>query len=229
MIKNIVVITTILEPQRTIRLAKSYLSDPSTTEVFIYDNGHDDYGLNELKKSESIDSRLKYVDTRGLSLHGQWNKALKYAADNVPSNIILSNDDIVISDFLVTKLSEHIRSNDNFWIAYPANKKQFTGVADITPTKGTKADGGMDGSCFMVKGESFNQGLPYIDERFVYWGGDDDLVKNVEKMNKIQIRINEVWSDHQESSTSSSPGFEWMQKAVASDRELLKEKWGIIR
>lgn len=228
-IKNIVVITTVLEPQRTINLAVSYLSDPSVNEVFIYDNGHSDEGANALKESQMIDSRLFYVNTSGLSLHGQWNKALQYAADNAPSNIILSNDDVTISDFLVTKLADHLRSNDNFWIAYPANKKQYTGMSNITPTKGTKADGGMDGCCFMIRGEALNNGLPPIDERFVYWGGDDDIVQNVAKLGKLQIRVNEVWVDHQESSTSTTPKFSWMQEAVSSDRILLKEKWGIIR
>lgn len=227
--KNIVVITTVLEPERTILLAKSYLSDPSTDEVFIYDNGHEEDGAAKLKQAESIDHRLKYVDTRGLSLHGQWNKALKYAAENSPSNIILSNDDITISDFLVTKLSENLRSNDKFWIAYPANMKQYVSVPQIKVTRGTKADGGMDGCCFMVRGEAFNSGLPYIDERFVYWGGDDDLVQNVAALGKLQVRVDDIWVNHQESSTSTSPKFSWMQEAVASDRILLKEKWGIRR
>jgi GT2 family glycosyltransferase len=227
--KNIVVITTVLEPERTISLAKSYLSDPSTNEVFIYDNGHESDGAQKLKDAESLDPRLFYVDTRGLSLHGQWNKALRYAADNSPSNVILSNDDITISDFLVTKLAENLRSNDNFWISYPANRKQYTGISDISVTKGTKADQGMDGCCFMVRGEAFNEGLPYIDERFVYWGGDDDIVQNVSSMNKIQIRVNDIWVDHKESSTSTSPKFSWMQEAVASDRILLQQKWGIKR
>lgn len=227
--KNIVVITTILEPERTISLAIAYLSDPATHEVFIYDNGHSENDAKRLQEAESIDPRLKYVDTRGLSLHGQWNKALKYAAENTPANIILSNDDITISDFLVTKLAENIRSNDGFWIAYPANKKQYAGRPQIKITTGTKADGGMDGCCFMVKADAFNEGLPFIDERFVYWGGDDDIVQNVQALGKMQVRVDDVWVDHQESSTSTAPGFGWMQEAVASDRILLKEKWGVIR
>jgi GT2 family glycosyltransferase len=228
-LKNIVVITTILNPQRTLRLAKQYLADPGVDEVFIYDNGHAEENIEILKSIEEIDSRAYYIDTRGLSLHGQWNKALRYAAENTPSNIVLSNDDIEISDFLVTKLSDHIRSNNNIWITYPANKNQFTGASDISITKGTKADGGMDGCCFMVKADAFHEGLPFIDERFIYWGGDDDLVKNVESLQKLQARVNEVYVVHEESSTSTSPGFEWMQEAVANDRILMKEKWGIIR
>lgn len=227
--KNIICITTILNPERTERLVKQYLSDPSTDEILIYDNGHSYEDAIRLSFFASKTDKTSYVNTRGLSLHGQWNKALKYAADNSPANIILSNDDIEISDFLVTKLSEHLRSNDNFWIVYPANQKQYSGLPQIKITRGTKADGGMDGCCFMVRADAFNEGLPFIDERFVYWGGDDDIVRNVESMGKQQIRVDEVFVRHEESSTSTSPGFEWMQEAVASDRILLKEKWGIIR
>jgi len=227
-LKNIVVITTIINPERTLRLAKQYLSDPAVNELFIYDNGHKETDVELLKTIEEYEKGF-YVDTRGLSLHGQWNKALKYAADNTPSNIVLSNDDIEISDLLVTKLSHHLRSNENIWIAYPANKNQFTGKSDVSMTRGTKADGGMDGCCFMVKADAFHEGLPFIDERFIYWGGDDDLVKNVESLQKLQARVNEVYVVHEESSTSTSPGFEWMQEAVANDRILMKEKWGILR
>ena len=227
--KNIVCITTVLDPDRTIRLAQQYLSDKSTDEVLIYDNGHSFEDAYKLSFFASQTDKVDYVNTRGLSLHGQWNKALQYASELYPANIILSNDDINISDNLVTKLSEWIRSDDSYWIAYPANKRQFTGKSEIKITRGTKADGGMDGCCFMVKADAFTQGLSYIDERFVYWGGDDDIVKNVESMSKKQIRVDEVFVEHEESSTSTSPGFEWMQEAVASDRILLKEKWGIIR
>jgi hypothetical protein len=81
----------------------------------------------------------------------------------------------------------------------------------------------------MIKSQAFLEGLPFIDERFVYWGGDDDIARSVESMGKKQVRVNTVWVDHVNSATVTKPGFEWMQEAVASDRILLKEKWGITR
>ena len=225
---NIVVITTILEPERTISLAKSYAKDPGVYEVNIYDNGHDEEGAERLKLFCEPEDKINYVDTRGLTLHGQWNKALQYAKDNHPCTITLSNDDLEISDMMVSTVSSVINSNNDYWIAYPANMSQHNNNKPLI-TKGTKADSGMDGCCFMIKSQAFVEGLPFIDERFVYWGGDDDIACNVEAMGKRQVRVNTVWVDHVNSATTSKPGFEWMREAVASDRILLKEKWGITR
>lgn len=225
---NIVVITTILEPERTISLAKSYAKDPGVYEVNIYDNGHDEEGAERLKLFCEPEDKINYVDTRGLTLHGQWNKALQYAKDNHPCTITLSNDDLEISDMMVSTVSSVINSSNDYWIAYPANMSQHNNNKPLI-TKGTKADSGMDGCCFMIKSQAFLEGLPFIDERFVYWGGDDDIACNVEAMGKRQVRVNTVWVDHVNSATTSKPGFEWMREAVASDRILLKEKWGITR
>jgi GT2 family glycosyltransferase len=227
---NIVCITTIRDALRTVALCHSYLTDPATNTVLIYDNGHEKNSATFLQSLESIDARIKYVDTRGLRIYGQWNLALRYAMFHAPSNIIISNDDIAISDGLVSKLAKHIRSSEEFWIAYPALSNQFTGKPEITVTHGTAADGGMAGYCFMVKGECFSEGLPYVDERFLWWGGDDDLARNVEKLGKKQIRCHDASVHHDWSSTSRSAGFEWIyQEAIPKDIELLSEKWGIYR
>jgi hypothetical protein len=226
--KNYVVITTIVDPDRTIGLALKYLLDNNVEEVFIYDNGHRQEDVPALLSFATNTNRVSYNDTRGLSLHGQWNKALQFALDNHPCNIVLSNDDLDIDEGLVSKLSSELNSSDEYWIAYPANKKQYNN-SGIQITKGTKADNGMDGSCFMIKSDAFKSGMPLVDERFVYWGGDDDIAKNVESMGKKQIRVNNTWSDHINESTSSRPEFKWMQEAKENDRILLKEKWGIYR
>jgi GT2 family glycosyltransferase len=226
--KNYVVITTIIDPDRTINLALKYLLDNNIEKVFIYDNGHSLEDAEKLKSINVLNSKAEYVNTRGLSLHGQWNKALKFSLDNHPCNIVLSNDDLDIEEGLVSKLSSSLNSSDEYWIAYPANKLQYNN-SDIKVTSGTKADNGMDGSCFMIKSEAFKSGMPFVDERFVYWGGDDDIAKNVESMGKKQIRVNNTWSDHINESTSSRPEFKWMQEAKENDRILLKEKWGIYR
>ena len=225
---NYVVITTIVDPDRTIKLVSKYLLDENIKEVYIYDNGHKEEGRCSLLSFADDTDRVSYCDTRGLSLHGQWNKALRFALDNHPCNIVLSNDDLDIDQGMVSKLSSALDSSDEYWIAYPANKLQYNN-SGIKNTRGTKADGGMDGSCFMIKSEALKAGMPLVDERFVYWGGDDDIARNVEAMGKKQIRVSNTWSDHMNENTSSRPEFKWMQDAKESDRILLKEKWGIRR
>jgi GT2 family glycosyltransferase len=225
---NFVVITTIVDPDRTIGLVLKYLLDENIKEVFIYDNGHKEEDSRALLSFANETDRVCYYDTRGLSLHGQWNKALRFALDNHPCNIVLSNDDLNIDEGLVSKLCSALNSSDEYWIAYPANKLQYNN-SGIQVTRGTKADNGMDGSCFMIKSKALKDGMPLVDERFVYWGGDDDIARNVEAIGKKQIRVSNTWSDHMNENTSSRPEFKWMQEAKENDRILLREKWGIYR
>lgn len=225
--KNIVIITTVIKPERTIDLAKSYLADPFTHELYIYDNGHDQDGALILKSINNFDKRAQYINTTGLTLHGQWNKAFEYGVKNHPSNILISNDDLSICDNLVSILSNALATNDKYWIAYPSLYNR--GSVAIQVTRGTHADGGMEGCCYMVSSRAFESGVPFIDENFIHWGGDDDIANNVYKHGGKQVRVNEAWINHEQSSTSNSPGFEWVNQAIGKDLEYLYKKWNIRR
>ena len=62
---NYVVITTIVDPIRTIELACKYLCDSSLDKLFIYDNGHTLEDAEKLKSINILNSKAEYVDTRG--------------------------------------------------------------------------------------------------------------------------------------------------------------------
>lgn len=224
---NIVVITTIINPERALALSKQYLEDNSVDKLFIYDNGHEESGVEILMSINDFDERAEYVNTYGLSLHQQWNKAFQYAIDNHPSNIVISNDDMTICNNLVKLLSNAIELKEEYWISYPSLIQTNSNSIDIT--RGTYADGGMNGCCFMVSTRAFISGVPLIDENFIHWCGDDDLANNVSRYQGTQIRVNEAWINHEVSSTSSSPGFEWVHEAVKKDVQYLRTKWGVTR
>jgi hypothetical protein len=220
---NYVAITTIINPQRTIDLINKYLLDEEISEVWIYDNGHKEEDAQGLYGFSLMNKKCVYVNTRGKSLAQQWNHAILQAAEK-NSNLIISNDDIDIQGNLGRELSLVLRSDDSIAITYPSDKITNN---DPVETKGTMADYGMRGDCFMVKPELFVNML--VDERFTYWGLDDDIAKNAEKNGFKQFRVNTCAMQSDMQGTTSTPGFEWMLNARQDDVNLLRDKWGFGR
>ena len=221
--KIIVAITTIIEPARTISLLDKYLIDEDIYEVWIFDNGHNEQDAKILSEECLKRNRCIYVDTRGLTLAQQWNKSI-LDAEKINAFLIISNDDVDISGNLGKELAEVLASSDDIAITYPANK-----ISDNQPqeTTGTFGDGGMRGDCFMVKPKLFKDML--VDERFTYWGLDDDIAQNATKAGYKQLRVYKCAMSSDMQGTSSTEGFEWMLNARSDDVELLKNKWKIGR
>lgn len=221
--KIIVTITTIIEPERTINLLDKYLLDPDIDKVWIFDNGHKEESAKYLIEECSKRERSLYVDTRGLTLAQQWNKAI-LDAEEIDAYLIISNDDIEIFGNVGKELAEVLHSSENIVITYPAPK-----ISQNPPveTKGTYADGGMRGDCFMVKPKLFKNML--VDERFTYWGLDDDISQNATKNGYKQFRVNKCAMASDMQGTSSTEEFSWMLSSRSDDVKLLKDKWNVRR
>jgi GT2 family glycosyltransferase len=220
---NFVVITTIIDPYRTINLVDKYLLDKDIAEVWIYDNGHKEEDAQHLYSHTLMNKRCLYFSTRGMNLAQQWNHAIIKAAE-MNGNLIISNDDVIIEGNLGKELGSVLRLEDNIAIAYPANK-----ITNFThqDTKGSKADGGMHGECFMIKPELFIDKL--IDERFTYWGLDDEIVQNAFKAGYRQVKVNTCSINSDSMGTTGTKDFEWMLDARKDDLKLLKDKWKVDR
>jgi hypothetical protein len=221
--KIIVAITTIIDPARTISLLDKYLIDEDIHQVWVFDNGHNKQDAKMLSEECLKRDRVLYVDTRGLTLAQQWNKSI-LDAEKIDAFLIISNDDIDIYGNLGKELAEVLSSSDDIAITYPANK-----ISDNQPqeTTGTFGDGGMRGDCFMVKPKLFKDML--VDERFTYWGLDDDIAQNATKSGYKQLRVYKCAMNSDMQGTSSTEGFQWMLDARSDDVELLKDKWKIGR
>ena len=221
--KIIVAITTIIEPERTINLLDKYLLDSEIEKVWIFDNGHKEDGAKYLVEECSKRERSLYVDTRGLTLAQQWNKAI-LDAEQIDALLIISNDDIEIFGNVGKELAEVLVSDSRIAITYPAPK-----ISDSKPqeTKGTYGDYGMRGDCFMIKPKLFKNML--VDERFTYWGLDDDLAQNATKNGYKQFRVHKCAMQSDMQGTSSTEEFSWMLNSRSDDVKLLKDKWNVKR
>jgi hypothetical protein len=221
--KIIVAITTIIEPERTIKLLDKYLLDSEIEKVWIFDNGHKENDAKYLVEECLKRERSLYVNTRGLTLAQQWNKSIldSYAENAL---LIISNDDINIFGNVGKELADVIVSSEDIAITYPAAK-----ISNMDPveTKGTYGDGGMRGDCFMIKPNLFKEML--VDERFTYWGLDDDVAQNATKSGYKQFRVSSCAMESDMQGTSSTEGFEWMLDSRSEDIDLLKNKWNVKR
>lgn len=221
--KIIVAITTIIEPQRTINLLDKYLVDKDIDQVWIFDNGHKDNDKNVLIEECLRRDRSLYIDTRGLTLAQQWNKAI-LDASKLDAHLIISNDDVIIEGNLGKELSKVLSMSEEIAISYPDSR-----ISDREPqeTKGSKADHGMHGECFMIKSSLFKDML--VDESFTYWGLDDDIVNNAAKSGYKQFRVFSVSINSDSMGTTSTEGFEWMLDERFNDLKKLNNKWNIKR
>lgn len=230
MIHNVVAIPTIIQPERVISLAYKYAHDDASDEVWIMDNGHSEDDAKKICEAIKDEEKISYINTHGMTIYEQWNYAMQVAHMSEFNSILISNDDIEICDDIVSKLEKALYEDDQCWIVYPAAPNQYSENGQAQQTTGTKADGGLDGSCFMIKLEAFDHGLPPIDERFIWWGGDDDLVMNISTFSKRQKRVTNAWFVHQnEGTVSSNDRFANLHEAKIGDKFLLRQKWRINR
>lgn len=147
--------------------------------VLVLDNGHSN--SNKWRITEHIKSLSKGAfvhKTPDMSIYQMWNYGLQYARYWSPSNVAILNDDIIIEPHVMKTLAEFLRSEDDVAITYPDyTASHDTHEYTMRYTNSTYGHGGMAGFCFMMKSEL---PIPYIDETFRWWYGDDDLVKQTQ-------------------------------------------------
>lgn len=100
-----------------------------------------------------------------------WNIGIEFAESMVDAeqwNILVVNDDVIACHNLVETLSKEMRTS-TATLAYP---NQFDNHRFLyREAKPINLHHRITGYCYMLRGESRMR----IDERFVWWAGDDDL------------------------------------------------------
>jgi len=154
------------------------------------------------------EARLIEMHCPEMSFHQMWNWAWRQCCDQDDiGNLILLNDDIRIPSGFVTRLVAALRSADDVWCVYPNYTRALVddapGDSTLTPTTGTFRRGGLWGCAFAVRAELLDNPLRPIDDQFVIWCGDDDLVKQIELAGKKVCRANGLALEHEMSTTMS--------------------------
>lgn len=171
--------------------------------------------VDELVRQGGFDELLIMNDherEEDASFYSLWNRAWLVAAREAlyldsafAANLVLLNDDIRIPANFVTRLCAALRSRDDAWLTYPdymlAVEHDGNVPFSLTPTLGTYRQGGMWGCAFALRAELLNDPLPPIDESFVIWAGDDDLVKQIELHGGKTYRVEGLALEHAASTT----------------------------
>lgn len=173
----------------------------------------------ELTSLDRFHLRLPY----GRGIYTVWNQIMDEAqALGVPAVIL--NDDIKIdpfslglAEFNLTKLAPRVGIVG--WDPnVPVRSSWDTVARDVT---GTYREQGVTGFAFAVDP---SLGVR-CDERFGWWGGDDDLVWSVLKAGYRAVRMVDVGVEHGAGGASSSVVPEVLA-SIEADEALLFKRWG---
>lgn len=209
--------------------------------MWVFDNSDAQDAADHLM----LDQRLHVVPARGWGIYGMWNYGWKKALDetrgimsdtNAPLNLAILNDDIKVPDGFLSLLARPLRlpENDDVWCVYPdynASLEDWDDYAEWIPDQlnrtgnATFRKGGMCGWAFMLKGEKhFTDDLPFVDEQFEWWCGDDDLAQQIVKCGGEIARVDGLPLDHVSEATARL--HPELHAAKSRDIERFRSKYG---
>jgi hypothetical protein len=161
-------------------------------------------------------------------IYRQWNVGLRLGwQKNVP--VLVLNDDIVLPPWAPTTMV-NVLADSNEWSllgfdyrAPEGHQNMVSPLATPTPTKGTWRHGGLGGFAFGAHPRRCTR----VDERFKWWGGDDDLVfSTAARGGKVGVLVGCPVLHPQPSLTANSSGDLLPDGWDVDDNALLHSKWG---
>lgn len=200
------------------------INDDIIKNIYVYDNG-----MSPHVRLKCAEFGVEIIDAIGDKIYSMWNKGVvKSLLDQDIDYICIFNDDLIL-DVRPNWFKDLIYplSNENFWAACGNYNPQIhSSESNFTKVTGTYKDNGFAGFCFAVSREAYESGLPFFDERFNWWYGDDDFVHSVYKMGNSVVVSNKAQMIHIDGGSKSvvqyTPEFNAM---VEQDRILYYRKW----
>jgi len=152
------------------------------------------------------------------NIYEVWNWAIMRAQKAGASSLAILNDDIEIDPDDVYRLDTFLVMNNKLAIVGWDYGQRPLG--DLLYVRGSFRKGGVGGFAFSVKPER----VPYVDERFNWWGGDDDLFAQTEANGyRLAIAPGAHVIHYTSTSANANPS---VYDRCGEDRQLLLDKWG---
>jgi GT2 family glycosyltransferase len=213
-------------------LVEALLSEERVAHILVQDNGLPSEGRRwVLERSVSFPDGLRVArdDCAGLGIYQMWNRAWQQTLDSyADAYLLILNDDVTIGTGLVGALASALDNDAGLWIVSPDSRAEFTPNVTQRETRGvhgTFRHAGIAGWCFMLQARCRWEGVPPIDERFKWWGGDDDLVFSIEDKGGRAAVLDGVGVAHPHETTARNHA--WCHEAAyGPDLAHWREKWG---
>ena len=198
------------------------------TAIFVYDNGS---GPETRKYLES--QRIAEVfEAKDLNIHQMWNAGIRESLSRTPkSNIAILNNDLKLGDEFCLGLAKALRAAPSQVVAVAPNYDGRELTDDLTRVQGIAAakydgTGGFPGFAFMVRSESFLQGVPYFDEQFEHWFGDNDWLLELDRRGAVYALAKDVTVEHLDGGSQTDKVFaSEMEPKKQRDKQRFVTKW----
>lgn len=148
-----------------------------------------------------------------------WNQAVQMGRDTEECVAIL-NDDLEMDARTLEPMESAMWQRGYAILGWDYVHRNMYNLDRIQPVQGTFRRGGIGGFAFCVHPKLVDD----IDERFHWWGGDDDLVyRTIQKGHQVGIAMGLGVTHHPSMSAAARPE---VLEHVEEDRLLLRSKWG---
>lgn len=216
----------------TIPLVNELVAQYAYDHIFLMDNGSSEETKEKILKVMYERWRgVDVMDCGGMNLHQMWNLGLdsaKFFSDSLPHNVLILNNDLVVGDHFIEKMSRALRSSDDTAISCPNyDSRPGDGIQYVEdlPMHVGHYDGteGMCGFSFMVKGEDGYR----FPSNLAWWCGDNDLRLTAKKRGRRIAIALDAECTHIDGGNGSG-GFREgpLKNIVQRDIRLFHEKWG---
>ncbi len=174
-------------------------------------------------EAQAISDYIRVVHWPGWSIYEMWNEAIERGIEY--DAVIILNNDVTLSADCITLLAEALQ-NDAVGLAAPFYQdREDKGRDEVV--HGTLRTFGWWGAAFGVKTQTLkDHAVPPIDERFKWWGGDDDLAEQINKAGLEQRLITGTSFVHLGGGSQTGNTLPWIEEAKAGDKALYASKYG---
>lgn len=197
--------------------------DEILRDIYVIDNGMPENTRSDCRMFKHV----KIVDGKDLGIYQMWNLGIMLVRSVHPDDYVaIFNDDLILdTPKFLTTLVEPLDTQEDVW-AVCGNYDHRYFDTYYEEVRGTFKDGGFAGFCFAVKGEAYGLGLPFFEERYFWWFGDDDFVHSIHKCGKMVAMTRDAWMTHiangSNTVTQYTPEF---NEKVAKDQVIYLRKW----
>jgi hypothetical protein len=178
--------------------------------------------LNFAAEAEQISDYIRVVHWPGWSIYEMWNEAIERGIDY--DAVIILNNDVTLSEGCIPRLAETLQ-DPAVGLAAPFFDGRPDPGHNLT-VHGTLRTGGWWGAAFAVKTRTLkDHAVPPIDERFRWWGGDDDLAEQLDRARLLQQLVTGTHFVHLGGGSQTGNTLDWVEDAKAADKEVFKQKY----